>query len=130
MRYRLLNRDTFGQFARDFLPFGNASLGRTPNMLSRDLGMRHSLAKYMRRASGRYTNSSWRASDSGNTGEAFTQGRRDILGEHATVQVAKRSELPTFRVLPKRCIGERRFAWGGCVPGCISRQWSLGVICY
>ena len=47
--HRLLSRDTFGKFALDFLTFGNAYLERTPNMLGRDLGLRHSLAKYMRR---------------------------------------------------------------------------------
>ena len=47
--HRLLSRDTFGKLALDFLTFGNAYLERTPNMLGRDLGLRHSLAKYMRR---------------------------------------------------------------------------------
>ena len=44
-------------------------------------------------------------------GEPFTQGVRDILGEHVTVQIAKRSELHTFKVMPKRWIVERSFAW-------------------
>ena len=47
--HRLLSRDTFGKFALDFLTFGNAYLERTPNILGRDLGLRHSLAMYMRR---------------------------------------------------------------------------------
>ncbi|OLH55603.1 transposase, partial [Xanthomonas oryzae] len=34
-----------------------------------------------------------------------------ILGKHVTVQIAKRSELHTFKVMPKRWIVERSFAW-------------------
>jgi len=35
-----------------------------------------------------------------------------ILGEHVTVQIAKRSELHTHtQVMPKRWIVERSFAW-------------------
>ncbi|WP_241567003.1 IS5 family transposase [Hahella sp. KA22] len=49
--------------------------------------------------------------DSGYTGEPFAQGVRDILDEHVTVQIAKRSELHTFKVMPKRWIVERSFAW-------------------
>lgn len=49
--------------------------------------------------------------DSGYTGEPFAQGVRDILGEQVTVQIAKRSELHTFKVMPKRWIVERSFAW-------------------
>lgn len=49
--------------------------------------------------------------DSGYTGEPFAEGVRSILGEHVTVQVAKRSELHTFKVMPKRWIVERSFAW-------------------
>ena len=42
---------------------------------------------------------------------AVTTAVRDILGEHVTVQIAKRSELHTFKVMPKRWIVERSFAW-------------------
>ena len=49
--------------------------------------------------------------DSGNTGKPFAQGVRDALGEHVTVQVAKRSELHKFAVIPKRWVVERSFAW-------------------
>jgi transposase len=48
--------------------------------------------------------------DGGYAGQPFAQGVRDILGEHVTVQIAKRSELHTFRVMPKRWIVERSFA--------------------
>lgn len=44
-------------------------------------------------------------------GEPFAQGVREILGEHVTVQVAKRSELHTFKVMPQRWVLERSFAW-------------------
>jgi transposase len=47
----------------------------------------------------------------GYTGQPFAQGVRDIPGEHVTVQIAKKSELHTFKVMPKRWIGERSFAW-------------------
>ncbi|CAI10585.1 putative transposase, fragment (plasmid) [Aromatoleum aromaticum EbN1] len=49
--------------------------------------------------------------DSGYVGGPFAQGVREILGEHVTVQIAKRSELHTFKVIPKRWVVERSFAW-------------------
>ena len=49
--------------------------------------------------------------DSGYVGAPFAEGVREILGEHVTVQIAKRSELHTFKVMPKRWIVERSFAW-------------------
>lgn len=49
--------------------------------------------------------------DSGYSGKPFAQGVGDILGEQVTVQIAKRSELHTFKVMPKRWIVERSFAW-------------------
>ena len=49
--------------------------------------------------------------DSGYTGEPFAQGVREALGEHVTVQVATRSELHKFAVIPKRWVVERSFAW-------------------
>ncbi|MCC8484546.1 transposase, partial [Xanthomonas campestris] len=48
---------------------------------------------------------------SGYTGVRFADGVREILGEQLTVQIAKRSELHTFKVMPKRWIVERSFAW-------------------
>ena len=49
--------------------------------------------------------------DSGYTGEPFAEGVREILGKPVTVQIAKRSELHTFAVIPKRWVVERSFAW-------------------
>jgi transposase len=49
--------------------------------------------------------------DSGYVGRPFAQGVQAILGEHVTVQIAKRSELHTFKVMPKRWVVERSFAW-------------------
>lgn len=49
--------------------------------------------------------------DSGYTGEPFALGVRAILGQEVTVQIAKRSELHTFAVMPQRWIVERSFAW-------------------
>jgi transposase len=49
--------------------------------------------------------------DSSYTGEPFTKGVQETLGEHVTVQIAKRTELHTFKVMPKRWIVERSFAW-------------------
>ncbi|MDF0607127.1 transposase, partial [Neisseriaceae bacterium TC5R-5] len=43
------------------------------------------------------------------TGEAFALVVKDSLG--ATVQVAKRSELHTFAVIPQRWVVERSFGW-------------------
>ena len=41
----------------------------------------------------------------------FAQGMHDTPGEHVTVQIAKRSELHTFKVMPKCWVVERSFAW-------------------
>jgi transposase len=49
--------------------------------------------------------------DGGDTGEPFAQGVREPLGEQVTLQIAKRSELHTFKMLPKRWVVERNFAW-------------------
>ena len=49
--------------------------------------------------------------DSGYTGEPFAKGVQEFLGEQVTVQIAKRTELHTFKVTPKRWIVERSFAW-------------------
>jgi transposase len=45
------------------------------------------------------------------TGRPFERGVREILAEQVTVQIAKRSELRAFAVMPKRWIVERSFAW-------------------
>jgi transposase len=47
--------------------------------------------------------------DGGYSGDPFATGVKDLLG--ATVEVAKRSELHTFAVIPKRWVVERSFAW-------------------
>lgn len=47
--------------------------------------------------------------DSAYTGNPFAQAVHERLG--ATVQVAKRSELHRFAVIPKRWVVERSFAW-------------------
>lgn len=49
--------------------------------------------------------------DAGYVGEPFAQGVQEILGEAVTVQIAKRSELHKFSVIPKRWVVERSFAW-------------------
>ena len=47
--------------------------------------------------------------DGGYTGQPFAVAVRKMLG--ATVAVAKRNELHTFTVMPKRWVVERSFAW-------------------
>lgn len=47
--------------------------------------------------------------DGGYTGEPFATAVKETLG--ATVQIAKRSELHTFKVMPQRWVVERSFAW-------------------
>jgi transposase len=49
--------------------------------------------------------------DSGYIGEPFAEGVRAILGKPVTVWIAKRSERHTFKVMPKRWVVERSFAW-------------------
>jgi transposase len=47
--------------------------------------------------------------DSGYTGEPFANQVAELLS--AQVQIAKRHQLHTFKVLPKRWVVERTFAW-------------------
>jgi transposase len=47
--------------------------------------------------------------DGAYTGDAFADAVRELLG--ASVEIAKRSELHTFAVMPKRWVVERSFAW-------------------
>lgn len=47
--------------------------------------------------------------DGGYTGDPFTTAINGIL--EATVEIAKRSELHKFAVIPKRWVVERSFAW-------------------
>ena len=47
--------------------------------------------------------------DGGYTGQPFADAVLTLIG--AKVQVVKRSELPTFSVIPKRWVVERSFAW-------------------
>ncbi len=47
--------------------------------------------------------------DGGYTGENFSNSVQEILG--CTVEIAKRNELHTFKVIPKRWVVERSFAW-------------------
>lgn len=47
--------------------------------------------------------------DGGYTGAPFADGVHELLG--ASVEIAKRSELHTFKVIPKRWVVERSFAW-------------------
>ena len=42
--------------------------------------------------------------DSGYVGKPLAQGVKDILGEHVTVQIAKRSELHVFTVMLQRWV--------------------------
>ena len=47
--------------------------------------------------------------DSGYVGRPFAEAVHTLLG--ATVQIAKRSERRTFKVMPQRWVVERSFAW-------------------
>ena len=49
--------------------------------------------------------------DGGYRGEPFANSVKSILGETVTTEVAKRDELHTFKVIPKRWVVERSFAW-------------------
>jgi len=49
--------------------------------------------------------------DGGYTAEPFAQGLKATLGEHGTVQIAKRNQLHSLKVMPKRWLVERSFAW-------------------
>ena len=47
--------------------------------------------------------------DGGYTGEPFREAVQALLG--ASVEVAKRNELRTFKVMPQRWVVERSFSW-------------------
>ncbi len=47
--------------------------------------------------------------DGGYTGQKFQDAVTEVVG--ATVEVIKRSELHTFKVVPQRWVVERSFAW-------------------
>lgn len=47
--------------------------------------------------------------DGGYTGPKFAKAIQDLIG--AIVEVAKRNELHTFKVMPKRWVVERDFGW-------------------
>lgn len=47
--------------------------------------------------------------DSGFTGENFANSIKSLIG--AEVEIAKRNELHTFVVIPKRWVVERTFGW-------------------
>lgn len=47
--------------------------------------------------------------DGGYTGDPFATAIQETLG--ATIEIAKRSELHKFVVIPKRWVVERSFAW-------------------
>ena len=49
--------------------------------------------------------------DSGYVGQSFAQVVKETLGREVTVQIAKRSELHKFAVIPKRWVVERSFFW-------------------
>ena len=44
-------------------------------------------------------------------GQPFAQAVKETLAEAVMVQIAKRSELHKFAVIPKRWVVERSFAW-------------------
>jgi transposase len=54
--------------------------------------------------------------DGGYSGETFAQAVQEKLG--CGVEIAKRSELHTFAVIPKRWVVERSFAWLENAVGC------------
>lgn len=47
--------------------------------------------------------------DGGYSGEQFSKDIQEILG--CSVEIAKRNELHTFKVIPKRWVVERSFSW-------------------
>lgn len=47
--------------------------------------------------------------DGGYAGETFSRSILEILG--CKVEIAKRNELHTFKVIPQRWVVERSFAW-------------------
>jgi transposase len=49
--------------------------------------------------------------DGGHMGAPFAQAMRETLDEPVGVQIAKRSELHTFKGMPQRRVVERSFAW-------------------
>ena len=70
--------------------------------------------------------------DSGYVGQPFAQGVRENLGEQVTVQIAKRSELHKFAVIPKRLGGRAQLCMAGEEPTAVEElraiaQYQLAV---
>ena len=57
--------------------------------------------------------------DAGYVGKPFALGVREILGEAATVQIAKRSELHKFAVIPKRLGSRAQLCLAGKEPAAV-----------
>lgn len=49
--------------------------------------------------------------DGGYSRKPFADGVKAFLGEKVDVQVVKRNELHIFKLIPKRWVVERSFAW-------------------
>jgi len=49
--------------------------------------------------------------DAGYAGDPFASEVKEILDLHATLQIPRRDELRSFKVMPQRWVGERSFAW-------------------
>ena len=49
--------------------------------------------------------------DGGYSGHTFADAVKSLLGEQMDVQIVKRNEMHTFKVIPKRWVLERSFAW-------------------
>lgn len=82
--HRMLDRATFGAFVLDYLTFGNAYLERRRAMTGRPLGLRHALAKYVRRGAdlaGYWFVRGWREEHEFEAGSVFHLREPDINQE-------------------------------------------------
>ena len=93
--------------AVDILGLPHAIMLTTANVTDRDGAIQ--MTTYYRNITSNFDSVLKFLVDGGYTGEKFAKKIKQLIG--AEVEVAKRSELYTFAVIPKRWVVERTFAW-------------------
>jgi len=91
----------------DILGLPHAVMITTANVTDRDGTVL--MTKYYRNVTDNLSGVKKYLADGGYTGEIFASEIKKLTG--AEVEVAKRNELHTFAVIPKRWVVERTFGW-------------------
>lgn len=91
----------------DILGIPHAIMITTANVTDRDGAIE--MTEYYRGVTSNLNSVKKYLVDGGYTGDNFANSIKDLVG--AEVEVAKRNELNTFAVIPKRWVVERTFGW-------------------